>query len=497
MEGPAPDADRPMPEIPVAALAAAVRSLRRASVLVVGDAMLDRYVYGAVRRISPEAPVPVLAVEREVAMPGGAGNVVRNLTALGAAVAFVSVVGDDQAGSDLTGLIGGQPGVEPWLLVQGGRHTTTKTRFIANGQHMLRADQEVVQPIHPRLADRMVKIAGDAVAATAVLVLSDYGKGVLDGATARRLIESAHAAGRPVVVDPKGRDYGRYAGADVITPNRTELAEATGMAVDTEEAILAAMRALKAAHGFRAVLVTRSEDGMTLLEDERIHHFPAEAEEVHDVSGAGDTVVATLSAGLAAGLALPVAARVANIAAGIVVGKVGTAVAREEDILEALTPERGALRKVMSRSAAMEQVERWRRRGWRVGFTNGCFDLLHPGHVHLLEQARSWCDRLVVGLNTDASVKRLKGQARPIQAEAARAAVLASLATVDCVTLFDEDTPVELIRALRPDVLVKGADYTVEQVVGGDIVLDYGGQVRLAELLPGNSTTATVARIKG
>ncbi len=497
MEGPASDDHRPMPEISLADLIAAVRALKRASVLVVGDAMLDRYVYGVVRRISPEAPVPVLAVEREVAMPGGAGNVVRNLTAVGAAVAFVSVVGDDQAGSDLTGLIGGQPGVEPWLLVQGGRHTTTKTRFIANGQHMLRADQEVVQGIHPRLADRMVKIAGDAVAATAILVLSDYGKGVLDGATAKRLIDAAQAAGRRVVVDPKGRDYARYAGADIVTPNRAELAEATGLPVDTEDAILDAMRALQAAHGFGAVLVTRSEDGMTLLDGARVHHFPAEAEEVHDVSGAGDTVVATLAAGLAGGLDLPVAARLANIAAGIVVGKVGTAVAREEDLLEALTPERGALRKVMSRTAALEQVERWRRRGWRVGFTNGCFDLLHPGHVHLLEQARSWCDRLVVGLNTDAGVKRLKGAARPIQHEAARAAVLASLATVDCVALFDEDTPIELIRTLRPDVLVKGADYTVEQVVGGDIVLDYGGQVKLAQLLPGNSTTATVARIRG
>jgi D-beta-D-heptose 7-phosphate kinase/D-beta-D-heptose 1-phosphate adenosyltransferase len=486
-----------MPEIPVAELAEAIRALRRASVLVVGDAMLDRYVYGSVHRISPEAPVPVLAVEREVAMPGGAGNVVRNLTALGAAVAFVSVVGDDQAGSDLTGLIGGQPNVEPWLLMQGGRTTTTKTRFIANGQHMLRADQEVVQAIHPRLADRMVKIAGDAVAATAVLVLSDYGKGVLDGATAHLLIEAAHAAGRPVVVDPKGRDYARYAGADLITPNRAELSVATGMAVGTEHEILDAMRALKAAHGFRAVLVTRSEDGMTLLDGDVVHHFPAEAEEVHDVSGAGDTVVSTVSAAMAAGLSLPVAARLANIAAGIVVGKVGTAVVREEELVEALTPERGALRKVMSRAAAAEQVERWRRRGWRIGFTNGCFDLLHPGHVHLLEQARSWCDRLVVGLNSDASVKRLKGPSRPIQSEAARAAVLASLATVDCVTVFDEDTPVELITLLKPDVLVKGADYTVAQVVGGDIVQDYGGEVRLAQLLPGNSTTATVARMKG
>ncbi|MCE2761284.1 MAG: D-glycero-beta-D-manno-heptose 1-phosphate adenylyltransferase [Acetobacteraceae bacterium] len=455
--------DRPLVETPIAELMAAARQLRRASVLVVGDAMLDRYVYGRAQRISPEAPVPVLTVEREIAMPGGAGNVVRNLTALGAAVAFVSVVGDDQAGSDLTGLIGGQQGVEPWLLVQGGRATTTKTRFLANGQHMLRADHEEVAPIQQRLADRLVRIAGDAAAATTVMVLSDYSKGVLAG----------------------------------DTPNRAELAEATGLPVDTEENIIAALRALRDAHGFGAVLVTRSEDGMTLLEGDKLHHFPAEAAEVQDVSGAGDTVVATIAAGLGAKLPLAVAVRLANIAAGIAVAKVGTAVTREEEILEALGPERGALRKVMSRSAALEQVERWRRRGWRVGFTNGCFDLLHPGHVHLLEQSRSWCDRLVVGLNSDDSVKRLKGPARPIQNEAARAAVLASLATVDCVTVFDEETPLELIRLFQPEVLVKGADYTVETVVGAEIVQGYGGQVRLAELLPGNSTTATVARMKG
>ena len=489
--------DRPLAEISVAELMAAARQLRHASALVVGDAMLDRYVYGRAQRISPEAPVPVLTVEREIAMPGGAGNVVRNLTALGAAVAFVSVVGDDQAGSDLTGLIGGQPGVEPWLLVQTGRATTTKTRFLANGQHMLRADHEEVGPIQQRLADRLVRIAGDAAAATTVMVLSDYGKGVLVGDTAARLIQAARSAGRRVVVDPKGRDYSRYAGADLVTPNRAELAEATGMPVDTEEDIVAALRALRDAHGFGAVLVTRSEDGMTLLDGDKLHHFPAEAAEVQDVSGAGDTVVATIAAGLGAKLPLAVAVRLANIAAGIAVGKVGTAVTREEEILEALGPERGALRKVMSRSAALEQVERWRRRGWRVGFTNGCFDLLHPGHVHLLEQSRSWCDRLVVGLNSDDSVKRLKGPARPIQNEAARAAVLASLATVDCVTVFDEETPLELIRLFQPEVLVKGADYTVETVVGAEIVQGYGGQVKLAQLLPGNSTTATVARMKG
>ena len=483
--------------VPVEDLAAAVQRLPRASALVIGDVMLDRYVYGNVTRISPEAPIPILTVERDVAVPGGAGNVVRNLTALGAAVAFVAVVGDDQPGSDLTGLIGGQPGVEPWLLVESGRTTTMKTRYIANAQQMLRADREQTNPIQPKLAERLLRIARDAMAATSITVLSDYAKGLLAGPVAAQLIAAAHQAGRRVIVDPKGSDFSRYAGADIITPNRGELAQATGMAVDSEAAIVAAAQALRAAHGFGAVLVTRSEDGMTLLDGDGAHHFPAEAPEVFDVSGAGDTVVATLAAALAVGLSLPVAARLANIAAGVVVGKIGTAVAREADMLNALSPQGGALRKVMGREAAAEQVERWRRRGWKIGFTNGCFDLLHPGHVHLLEQARAGCDRLVVGLNSDASVRRLKGPSRPVQPEAARAAVLASLASIDLVTVYEEDTPLELLRLLRPDVLVKGADYTMETVVGADLIQGWGGRVMLAELLAGHSTTATVARLTG
>ena len=479
-----------------AELTDAVRRLARTSVLVVGDAMLDRYVYGAVRRISPEAPIPILSVERDVAMPGGAGNVVRNLTALGAAVAFVSVLGDDQAGSDLTGLIGGQPNVEPWLLVQGGRTTTTKTRYISRGQQLLRADHEEVQPVHPKLAERLVRITQDAMLATSVTVLSDYNKGVLSGDIPARIIAAARTTGRRVVVDPKGVDYSRYDGADVVTPNRRELAEATGMAVGTEEQLVAAAHALRTAHGFGAVLVTRAEDGMTLVTDGEIHHFPAEAAEVFDVSGAGDTVVATLAAGMAAGLKLPVAVRLANIAAGVVVGKVGTAVAREGDLLAALSPQGGALRKVVTREQAAEQVERWRQRGWRTGFTNGCFDLLHPGHIHLLEQARNQCDRLVVGLNSDASVRALKGPTRPIQHEAARAAVLGSVTAVDLVCIFDEETPEATLEAIRPDLLVKGADYTLDTVVGAAFVKGYGGEVLLADLLPGFSTTATVQRLR-
>jgi D-beta-D-heptose 7-phosphate kinase/D-beta-D-heptose 1-phosphate adenosyltransferase len=478
-----------------AALARAVRRLARTSVMVIGDVMLDRYIYGAVERISPEAPIPILSVETERAMPGGAGNVVRNLTALGAAVAFVSVVGDDQAGSDLTGLVGVQPGVEPWLLVHGGRATTVKTRYVSNGQQLLRADREETGPIPAKLAERMLRIAGDTLAATSVAVLSDYHKGVLSGTVPAQLIAAAKQAGRQVVVDPKGPDYSRYAGADVVTPNRRELAEATEMSVDTEAAIVAAATALRRAHGFGAVLVTRAEDGMTLVDATGATHFPAEAADVFDVSGAGDTVVATLAAGLAAGLELRVAARIANMAAGIVVGKIGTAVAREADLLAALTPQGGALRKVVSREMGAEQVERWRRKGYRTGFTNGCFDLLHPGHVHLLEQARGQCDRLVVGLNSDASVRRLKGPTRPVQPEAARAAVLASLAAVDLVVIYDEDTPEETLELLRPDLLVKGADYTIDRVVGADMVQGWGGRVWLAELLPGYSTTATMRKI--
>ena len=295
-----------VPAAPDAELADAVRQLRRGTALVVGDAMLDRYIYGQALRMSPEAPVPILSVEREVALPGGAGNVVRNLTALGVAVAFVSVVGDDQAGSDLTGLIGGQPGVEPWLLVQGGRTTTTKTRFVASGQQLLRADREQVAPIHPRLADRMVRIATDAVAATAVTVLSDYRKGVLAGDTPARLITAAHAAGRKVVVDPKGGDHGRFAGADLIIPDREELAEATGLPVGTAAEIAAAARSLRAAHGFGAVLVVRGEEGLTLVEagedgGDSIRHLPSNAAELLDLAGAGGTLGSRAAARVAAG----------------------------------------------------------------------------------------------------------------------------------------------------------------------------------------------------
>jgi D-beta-D-heptose 7-phosphate kinase/D-beta-D-heptose 1-phosphate adenosyltransferase len=329
------------------------------------------------------------------------------------------------------------------------------------------------------------------------VVLSDYGKGVLTGTLIGRVIAAARGAGKPVIVDPKGPDYRVYRGATVLTPNRRELAEASRMADRTDDEIVAAARHIVARCEVDAVLVTRGGDGMTLVEGDNAHHLAAEAREVFDVSGAGDTVVAVVAAALAAGLASPDAAGLANVAAGIVVAKSGTAVAGADEIVDALRA--GELmsgeRKSVSPAAALDRVATWRARGLTIGFTNGCFDLIHPGHVSLLAQARAACDRLVVGLNSDASARRLKGDGRPVQGEAARAAVLGSFASVDLVVIFDDDTPIALIEALRPDVLVKGADYSLDQVVGGDLVQGHGGRVLLADLEPGHSTTATIARM--
>lgn len=480
------------------ALAARAAALGTATVLCAGDVMLDRFVYGDVDRISPEAPIPVLRIRRQAAMLGGAGNVVRNLVGLGAAATFLTCVGDDAPGREVAHLIDDLPRVDPVLQVAPGRQTTIKTRFVAGNQQLLRADEETLAAISDIALDRLLAAAGEQMAQAGALVLSDYGKGVLPARVAAGLIEIARGRGVPVVVDPKGADWERYRGAAVVTPNRKELAEAAGLPTGSDAEIAAAARALIDRCGIETILVTRSQEGMTLVpRDGEATHLPAQAREVFDVSGAGDTVVATVAAALASGAPLVEAAQLANVAAGIVVGKVGTAAVAVEELVHTLRRQdlEEDEAKVLPLAAAAEKVAQWRARGLAVGFTNGCFDLLHPGHVSLLAQARGACDRLVVGLNSDASVKRLKGESRPVQSEAARATVLGSLASVDMVVIFGEDTPMELIDALRPDVLVKGADYTIETVVGADLVHSYGGKVMLARLEDGFSTTATIARM--
>ena len=477
-------------------LAALVERLAGVRALCVGDAMLDRFVYGKVDRISPEAPVPVLYIESERAMLGGAGNVVRNLTALGADVCFVSAIGRDAAGRELTGLIAREMSVESHLLTDAERATTIKTRYVAGAQQLLRADSERVAPVSAHMEEDMLTRAGVDLEDSAALILSDYGKGVLTDRMLSRLISAASARNRPIVVDPKGSDYSRYEGADLVTPNRAELAEATGLPVGDDDQIVAAARHVIEDCGVKAVLVTRSQDGMTLVTADDIFHAAARAREVYDVSGAGDTVVAMMGVALGAGIELEDAMHLANAAAGVVVAKMGTAVARSTEVVAALHA-RDLLSgedKTMNLANLLGRIEDWREQGFRVGFTNGCFDLLHPGHVSLINQAKAGCDRLIVGLNSDASVARLKGEDRPLQSEAARAVVLASLGAVDAVVIFSEDTPLEVIGQIRPDVLVKGADYTVETVVGADVVQSYGGEVLLARLEDGFSTTRLVER---
>jgi len=480
------------------AFVAEVESFHDARVICVGDVMLDRFVYGDVERVSPEAPIPVLCIRRETTVLGGAGNVLRNLIAYGAKPRFFAVVGKDAAGSELRELVHASGAGNDGIFIEDGGQTTVKNRFIAASQQLLRADRESPTALDEDMRSKLLSGIEDALQAADVLLLSDYGKGLLAGDMVPRILDMARQANVPTIVDPKGFDYSRYRGATLLTPNLRELHEATRMPVATDGDVVAAAESLLKTIAVDAILVTRSAAGMTLVtKAKEITHLSARAQEVFDVSGAGDTVVATLATALAGGAALADAAYLANIAAGIVVGKVGTAVVRPDDLIAALH-ERDLLANAdscVSLEHANEAVERWRRQGLRVGFTNGCFDLLHPGHVSLLRQAKAACDRLVIGLNSDASVARLKGPDRPVQAEMARATVLGSLADVDLVVLFAEDTPVRLLKALRPDVLVKGADYRVDEVVGADFVKSYGGKILLADLTPGHSTTSTITRI--
>ncbi|MEQ8951669.1 D-glycero-beta-D-manno-heptose-7-phosphate kinase, partial [Parvibaculum sp.] len=369
---------------------ALVEGLARARVALAGDVMLDRFVYGEVSRISPEAPIPVLRVGDEKAMPGGAGNVARNLAALGAKVDFLSVVGDDEAGAELKTALGAEA-VTSSLTVVPGRETTVKMRFVAMGQQVLRVDRETHLPLGNAPSEKFIAGLTAALDDKDVLVLSDYGKGVLTPAVLAAAITAARGKGLPVVIDPKGRDYARYAGADVVTPNRKELGEATGLPVENDEEIVAAARALIMQHGIGAVVVTRAQAGMSVVTSDGVTHLKAEAREVFDVSGAGDTVVSTLAAALGSGLPLPQAAALANSDPGIVVGKVGTAVVHDDELPAKLRErELSALEaKVAGLESARDIVEAWRARGLSVGFTNGCFDLLHPGHVTLLDKARA------------------------------------------------------------------------------------------------------------
>jgi D-beta-D-heptose 7-phosphate kinase/D-beta-D-heptose 1-phosphate adenosyltransferase len=461
-------------------------------VLVVGDAMLDRYLAGPVRRLSPEAPVPVVSLQRSWSCPGGGANVAASLAALGCAVTFAAVIGPDEAGRELRAALE-RAGVTPALLEEEpGVQTITKTRILSGEHHQLvRVDVDGERTGYEKGFARLLRRVLPLVGRHEVVCLADYDKGTLSKPALRALIEEARAARVPCLIDPKKADFSVYTHATLITPNLAEAERALGRPLPDALAVRQAAGELRTRLGLRAALVTQGADGLTLALDDGVHHFPAVVRAVADVTGAGDTVVATLAASLAGGWDFPEGCRLASVAAGIAVSKPGVYVVGAAELASAWG---GGSPKLFDREGARRLVRQAQQAGRTVVFTNGCFDILHAGHLYCLEQARRLGDLLVVGLNSDASVKLNKGDTRPINPEAERAALLAGLSCVDAVVYFEERTPEGLIRTLAPDVLVKGGDYDPETMAGAAFVRDRGGKVLTIPLLPGRSTTQILQR---
>jgi D-beta-D-heptose 7-phosphate kinase / D-beta-D-heptose 1-phosphate adenosyltransferase len=470
-------------------------------VLVVGDIMLDRYIHGDVDRISPEAPVPVLRHARRYERAGGAANVAMNLAGLGCQTFLAGFWGSDAEQAELAAILK-QAGIDTVGVVSSSLPTISKTRIVGRTQQLLRLDIES-RDEPPAIESRYLKErATELVAKVHAVVLSDYAKGALSIELCEAIIRAARSAGVPILADPKTPDFSKYTGATTICPNLGELAAAIGIPAHHTEALLAAGQALVTEHDLKFLTVTMSEKGISVLRpassgNTGIYHSPARAREVFDVSGAGDTVIATLAACLAGGLQIETSVELANLAAGIVVGKVGTVPIAAHELVAILTPSSGlsAGEKILDLERVKSRVAEWRASGETIVFTNGCFDLLHVGHITLLEDCRRFGSKLVLGLNADASVCRLKGPSRPIVSERERARVMAALAAVDAVVLFEEDTPLELIRALKPNVLVKGGDYTIETVVGHEDVIAAGGRVEIIPTVEGFSTTNIVKKL--
>ena len=480
---------------------ALAQAFGRQTVLCIGDLMLDEFVYGEVWRISPEAPAPVIAAQRSETNIGGAGNVARNIASLGGRCIFTGLIGEDEVGVKMAVTLAQEPGIESVLVHDPARPTTRKVRFVSEhfSTHMLRADWELAQPAADEIEQKLIDAVLPNIARADIVLLSDYAKGVLTARVIRNVIDAAKRLGKRVIVDPKSANLAIYRGATLLTPNRKEFAEATRSRADSDAGIAEAARDAMNLADCEAMLVTQSEHGMTLVtrQGESIH-VPALPVKVRDVSGAGDTVAAALALALAAGGDWEAALRVANAAAAVAVGKKGTATVTQAELRRKILPHASlaAEEKIASAAVLDAHLAEWRGQGLRVGFTNGCFDILHPGHVKVLTAARGACDRLVVGLNSDASVRRLKGEGRPVQDQRARAEVLAALEAVDLVVIFEEDTPIKLIEQVRPSVLVKGGDYAREQVVGHEIVEQHGGEVLLVDILEGHSTTSLVRRAR-
>lgn len=461
-------------------------------ILVVGDLMIDHYLWGGCERISPEAPVQVVDISRETTVLGGAGNVINNLVTLGATVSVAGVIGDDENGLELRAMLSKIGLDSEGLIEQRGRKTSKKSRIIASNQQILRYDQESKEPISTNSAETLIGYVNHTLGECDVVILSDYGKGVITDYVAQGIIHAAKKAGKKVLVDPKGKDYSKYRGAYLLTPNKKEASEATGITIKDESSLHEALLTLKSTCELECSMITLSEDGVAIY-DTTMRRFPTVAKEVYDVTGAGDTVIASLSYALASGYSIDEAAPFANHAAAVVVGKIGSATVTldEIEIYESSLHQSTSDAHIKTQSEIADIVSRLKRDGKRIVFTNGCFDILHVGHVKYLQEAKSYGDVLIVGLNSDSSVRELKGPSRPVNPEEDRAYILAALEAVDYVVMFSDETPYELIKSVAPDILVKGGDYEGKKVVGSE----FAGELRLVRFVDGKSTTATIEKI--
>lgn len=467
------------------------------TVLVIGDVMLDRYFWGDVERISPEAPVQVIRVNRKTMTLGGAGNVAMNLKGLNCKQVLLGVRGNDSNGSSLQDILKKEV-IRNYLIPVKNHTTTTKTRIIGQGQQLLRLDEENSNEIPKKILKELLDSFDKALAEVDVVIVSDYGKGVFQFDGVQHIIKRCRSKNVPTFVDPKGVSWECYNGATCVTPNTAELNLIAPFPEDDETILENQANKVIQKYDLDYMLVTRGSKGISLFRNGRpAMHIATHAREVYDVSGAGDTVIASLSAAFGSGLKMSEAAALANIAASIAIGKVGTQPILDSELKQALWGRTlDGVNKIVSKNQALDMITEWRRNGKRIGFTNGCFDILHIGHIKLLHAAADEGDKLIVGLNSDLSVKNLKGDSRPIVPETERAAILSNIKGVDLVVFFHEETPIELIRSFKPDIIVKGGDYTPEKVVGHDIVEQEGGKVVIVPLIDGISTTKVIESIK-
>lgn len=488
-----------------------IAQMGKTKILVIGDIMLDRFIYGTADRISPESPVPVLSISHDDIMLGGAGNTLSNLIHLGVEGHVISIIGDDQNGTDLINQAEQLNINTANLIKTDERPTITKTRFLAGHQQLLRSDFESKAPLSQKTITQIVTTIQNTAPSMDAIIISDYGKGTLSHDIISTILSTAKQHKLPIFIDPKGTDYSIYRGANFITPNKKELSEATNnMPTETDQDIISAAQFLIDTHDITCVIATRSQDGISIIEKNKdpIHIKSAVNIEVFDVSGAGDTVIATIAAAYAAGATIEEATNIANIAGSIVVTKVGTAPIRASELHERLcddapiNPDDTRDMIMKDWHLAQEKVQRWRARGLKVGFTNGCFDILHYGHVTYLQDARKKCDRLIIGLNYDASIRMLKGEERPVHDEDARAAVLAALGAVDMVVFFgaekngDDNTACALLDVIKPHIYFKGGDYTIDQIPEAPTVQKHGGTIDVMPVYEGHSTTSSIEKIK-